>query len=358
MQDRPPANLSDGDTNSESQSPPAEVPTIVNNVITWKTIQWTEGMRSLPVTIPLSRNYKQNGPLIVRIGTEPKSNYDELEKLLLPESRGVVSVWSAPFNLRDETSVSRTVERRFQIGDRVHRILEETGESIARHVWDAGVTLSCQLPHLLDKLGILGKSLKQAQSNVEVEEAQETEHPLRVVELGTGCGMVGITLSHLLPQGKVWLTDLSEASEIVELNLHLSKENHKNKASIGFTELDWEEPLSQKEWPSLDEPDQVVREGNYTDHVDLVIAADCTYNADSSPAFVNTIRQIAAGSPKAVVAIAMKRRHESEAIFFDLMSEARFETVDTIYLPLPGDEKAGEENVEIYIFKYIGEPSK
>lgn len=92
-------------------------------------------MRSLPVTIPLSRNYKQNGPLIVRIGTEPKSNYDELEKLLLPESRGVVSVWSAPFNLRDETSVSRTVERRFQIGDRVHRILEETGESIARHVW-------------------------------------------------------------------------------------------------------------------------------------------------------------------------------------------------------------------------------
>ena len=135
IQDRPAVNLSDGDTNSEPQSPPAEVPTIANNVITWKTIQWTEGMRSLPVTIPLSRNYKQNGPLIVRIGTEPKSNHDELEKLLLPESRGVVSVWSAPFNLRDETSVSRTVERRFQIGDRVHRILEETGESIARHVW-------------------------------------------------------------------------------------------------------------------------------------------------------------------------------------------------------------------------------
>ena len=73
---------------------------------------------------------------------------------------------------------------------------------------------------------------------------------------------------------------------------------------------------------------------------------------------MNTIRQIAAGSPKAVVAIAMKRRHESEAIFFDLMSEARFETVDTIYLPLPGDETGGEENVEIYVFKYIGEPSK
>ena len=52
----------------------------------------------------------------------------------------------------------------------------------------------------------------------------------------------------------------------------------------------------------------------------------------------------------------MKRRHESEEVFFDLMSEARFETVDTIYFPLPGDEKSGEENVEIYIFRYTEEP--
>lgn len=54
----------------------------------------------------------------------------------------------------------------------------------------------------------------------------------------------------------------------------------------------------------------------------------------------------------------MKRRHESEEVFFDLMSEARFETVDTVCLPLPGDEEAGEENVEIYIFKYTGEASQ
>lgn len=106
-----------------------------DKVITWRTIQWTEGMRSLNVTIPLSRNYKRKGPLVVRIGTEPKSRCDELGKLLLPESRGVVSVWSAPFNLRDESCVLRTVERRFLVGTRVHCILEETGESIARHVW-------------------------------------------------------------------------------------------------------------------------------------------------------------------------------------------------------------------------------
>ena len=128
---------SEAGANTAPVSEPTEIErlALTDNVITWKTIQWTAGMRSLPVTIPLSRNHRHNGPLVVRIGIEPKSPCDELGKLLLPESRGVVSAWSAPFNLSDESAVSRTVERRFLVGTRVHRILEETGESIARHVW-------------------------------------------------------------------------------------------------------------------------------------------------------------------------------------------------------------------------------
>lgn len=119
----------------DTQLPASEILLSSNSVKAWKTVQWKEGMRSLPIILPLSRTYRQDGALVVRIGTEPKSDADDFHRMLLEDSRGVISVWSAPFNLPSGAPVSRTVERRFRIGPRIHHIFEETGESIARHVW-------------------------------------------------------------------------------------------------------------------------------------------------------------------------------------------------------------------------------
>lgn len=55
-------------------------------------------------------------------------------------------------------------------------------------------------------------------------------------------------------------------------------------------------------------------------------------------------------SPQAVVLIAMKKRHSSEEIFFDLMAEAKFRTEGVTEYPLPGDEASGEEIVYVYQF--------
>lgn len=73
-----------------------------------------------------------------------------------------------------------------------------------------------------------------------------------------------------------------------------------------------------------------------------------------SPALVNTIREVARLSPEVTVAIAMKKRHSSEDVFFDLMSEAKFRTVSETNFPLPGDEEAGEEAVILYTYEYSG----
>jgi hypothetical protein len=70
-----------------------------------------------------------------------------------------------------------------------------------------------------------------------------------------------------------------------------------------------------------------------------------------SPAFVNTIHYIATRFPKVIVAVAMKRRHSSEDVFFDLMYNAKFRITNTICFPLPGDAKAGEEIIELYIYQ-------
>jgi hypothetical protein len=106
-----------------------------DEIIVWKTVQWSGG-RSLPITFPLSKS-RGARPVRVRIGVEPKSSCDEFSKLQDEDFRGTVSAWSAPVDpsaLGNEAA--KLVERRFDVGDGVRvNVWEETGESIARHLW-------------------------------------------------------------------------------------------------------------------------------------------------------------------------------------------------------------------------------
>jgi hypothetical protein len=89
---------------------------------------------------------------------------------------------------------------------------------------------------------------------------------LHVVELGTGCGMVGITLAQTIPDANVILTDLPEAEEIVQRNINAA--SSLPGGSLRFQELDWDAELPQ-----------TIQSSPHP--LDLVIAADCTYNSDS-----------------------------------------------------------------------------
>jgi hypothetical protein len=66
------------------------------------------------------------------------------------------------------------------------------------------------------------------------------------------------------------LTDLAEAKAIVEHNL---EQNMTDRNNITFQELDWEQDLPEL----LQKPDT---------QIDLVVAADCTYNPDSRWAYL------------------------------------------------------------------------
>jgi methylase of polypeptide subunit release factors len=91
-----------------------------------------------------------------------------------------------------------------------------------------------------------------------------------VMELGTGCGIVGIAIAQVLAGTNVLLTDLPEAQEIVDRNMKQSELT--NDSKLRFEELDW----------SADLPLQLQL------HVDLILAADCTYNADSRYGYLNS----------------------------------------------------------------------
>ena len=91
-----------------------------------------------------------------------------------------------------------------------------------------------------------------------------------------------------------------------------------------------------------------------TRQYDLVIVSDCTYNADSIPALVNTLAEVSDRSPAAMIVVSMKIRHDSEAVFFDLMATAGFVTAEHTAVMLPdrlrADSGRGLDFIDIYIF--------
>jgi hypothetical protein len=54
-----------------------------------------------------------------------------------------------------------------------------------------------------------------------------------------------------------------------------------------------------------------------------------------------------------VVGIAMKMRHKSEEVFFDLMATAGFKETSTLEFPLPGDVELGEEIVYLHVYRHV-----
>lgn len=109
---------------------------------------------------------------------------------------------------------------------------------------------------------------------------------------------------------------------------------------LASTVLDWDEPL----------PERVAEQ-----QPDLVILSDCTYNPDSIPGLVKTLSSVAKISPDALIVVSLKVRHDSEAIFFDLMAGAEFIEAEHTTIPLPDRYRSvtGQalEVIEIYVYR-------
>lgn len=175
---------------------------------------------------------------------------------------------------------------------------------------------------------------------------------LSVIELGSGCGLVGITLAAVRPKCHILLTDLPEAMDILGYNISQSQPAPGSK--MEHMVLDWDDTLP----PSVSQ-----------ERYDLVLVSECTYNDSSIPALVRTLSALASGSPALVIVVATKVRHCSEAVFFDLMSQSGFVEVERLSIPLPDPQKQASgqdlENVDVYILsgaqmqgQPIGKPEK
>ncbi|KAL7276845.1 hypothetical protein RUND412_000133 [Rhizina undulata] len=285
-----------------------------------RRFQWRPDMRALKIEIDVPLPKRTGGSVPATAVLEVKSEASSADDLYaLSHDNEIITAHSAPFQLINGAEADSYVERRLAISrDRTLRIWEETGESIARHIWDGGLALTAYLVQNITGAGRDEGALSA------LHEKLRLKRTLNVLELGSGCGLVGLALSSLRKGCTVTLTDLPLAGEILNKNL----QDAQPQGQAVFRVLDWDEELPIE---FLANP------------LDLVIVADCTYNVASAPSLVRVMTKLVNSSPDSVIVLAHKKRHDSEKVFFELMN--CFNIVDQLQF------KLGAESVDIYTLR-------
>jgi hypothetical protein len=277
-----------------------------------KKAQWSAGDRSLAIVFDLARQ-DIDWPACVHVGVKGTVSSDGF----LPP---VVDIWSGQLNpTKGHFESGWRVERRFtSYSERSLSLLEDAGDSIARHLWDGSQALA---QHIDQAISLAQPSTLPLLEYVLIS---ATYRRLNVIELGCGCGTVGISIAQSIPDSDVLLTDLAEVTDLVEANIARMKPAMSSRAR--FLPLDWLEPL----------PAKLQSRTN-----DLIIVSECTYNSDTLEPLVGMLLSLTIRSPKAVIVVSTKTRHESEAVFFDLMKNAGFIEEGNMRLPLAGQPGQG-----------------
>lgn len=303
-----------------------------NAIILSQTKQWSAGMRVLAVELKIPKakvNHASNLRLHVLAGPSDFSSQfvsSDDGTLVTP---AVMPVFSEPFTAeRVSASKMPYVERVIPLRENAQlSIWEETGDSIARHIWDGSVALS----GLIDLASIGRSGIAFLDHVVPLTGIKEK---FQVIELGAGVGLAGLTLAKVMPRAHVLLTDVPEVQALIFKNAAAN-----SLRNVDFKVNDWAEPIS----------DSIV-----STKWDLILISECTYNEDSIPDLVSNIRKVMTTSPDATIIVATKQRHENERLFYDLMKKEHFEIKEHIHALCPRNFVPGDledtDKVDIYTF--------
>lgn len=158
---------------------------------------------------------------------------------------------------------------------------------------------------------------------------------LRVLEVGAGCGIVGIALSQLR-KSDIVLTDLEDAQDIMQSNVDCAAPA--SGSSLKRQVLGWGAGLGDLE----------------NARFDLVLVSDCIYNPDSSVLLVETLKELSNQNPNLVIFVAFKRRHDADDVFFEHMQKCELRVVEqgTIKLPhIMTEYDTDEPQIETFVYK-------
>lgn len=343
-------------------------------------LQWRSGMRVAKPSVDISRLMQQvsnsKNKVALCISTEKFSAHGVSDILATtfvskegePDGQ-IMPVWITLSH--DEAEVEVSTRRLYLPGTSEQEdyveLEEEIGESIARHIWDAGVIAFCaiteswMLPMPTDTEPSGLKALKKLFAGPK---------PINALELGCGVGILGGGLSAVIPKMRpppsrrctILMTDLEEAESRTRSNMSRLLQVRKGKSSSSppvkllYENLDWEQGRKGMFGPETQ-----------SHRWDLVMLSDCTYNVDMLPALVETLSALHASNMAHAAAsstspgeqtqstkvfLATKPRHASEEALFDLLSQEGWTELHKQTLPLPvlGAET---QSVDLYLYEKL-----
>lgn len=111
----------------------------VHHVISRKVLVWNAGNRELPISLgPFPSQLARRDVVLGVNATDPRKPSSVLADHLSSRSGMplVISGWSAPFGGSQSQTADRLIQRRLDVNGKLEmNFWEETGNSIARHVW-------------------------------------------------------------------------------------------------------------------------------------------------------------------------------------------------------------------------------
>jgi hypothetical protein len=310
-----------------------------DSILAEQQVQWNDTLREIKVDISMPPGSK-DGRVIITPMASGRSFNNFLSQFLGGATTHVVGVETATFAL-NTSDRQDTVYRHFALPRGPLRIAEQAGETIIRHVWDAGIILSAAL----------SVDLSSLPDELQIIRPLISERTLRILELGTGVGILGISVASSFPNVEVVMTDLPDAAPLVDENIRINIAQYPHlKRNASFRTLDWEEQ-PYPEWTTVEK-------------FNLIVMADVTYNTATFEALVNTLRHLSqTGSKGAKVICCGKRRHEEEEGFWQLIREKGFVIQNRIVFAIDlggnmryctnGEKKEGEQLVDIITMSLV-----
>mmetsp|Transcript_39558 Transcript_39558/g.52155 ORF Transcript_39558/g.52155 Transcript_39558/m.52155 type:complete len:216 (+) Transcript_39558:179-826(+) len=123
----------------------------------------------------------------------------------------------------------------------------------------------------------------------------------RIIELGSGTGLVGLYIGCLIPAKEIYLTDLSTHLPIISKNIKLNQANL--KCAVKEAEFDWGGEVDL---------------GN---EFDVIIATDVVYAPELYSIFINAL--IKSSNPYTVILLGVTRT-DTNVTFFNLLKQSGF----------------------------------
>src|SRR5277367_2044 len=198
-------------------------------ILAKKQVEWTVNSREIPVDLPIPSKAKFGKVIVRQLVNSGWTSNQALGEYLNSNGTHIVGLSSSDLAL-DVVGGKATdvVFRRFMLPRGPVTVAEDAGETIIRHVWDAGILLSstlCSVP-----LSMVPSELEQFVSqtftpistSVYMGNQSSAPAPMNVLELGTGVGVLGISIAAQFPHIKVVATDLVDAQSLVEENIRMN----------------------------------------------------------------------------------------------------------------------------------------